>query len=84
VVDRLWLPSVGRVRHLVAPAEKGLSNSEVIFCAAGVLSVTRLAYSLHRDDSDFVVFCFFRADRCAGLCQPLWWEAVAGDAVMMT
>jgi hypothetical protein len=33
----------------------GLMNSEVIFCAPGVLSATPLIYFLRRDDSDFVL-----------------------------
>jgi PAS domain-containing protein len=43
-------------------AERLYGYTAAEFCVADLLSATRLTYSLHRDDTDYVVFCFARPE----------------------
>jgi hypothetical protein len=46
---------------LLAEKVRDPVNRELVFCAAGVLSATPFTYSLRRDGSDLVVFCFSKS-----------------------
>jgi hypothetical protein len=58
---------------------RGVRNSEVIFCAADVVSATPLAHSLRAMTANFVVLCFSPSLKTPRLLLTLRWKAVGSE-----
>jgi hypothetical protein len=57
--------------HVALSADKvrGVKNSQIVWSFAETLSPAPRPYSLRRDDSEFVVFCFAKPEDAKTFCQ---------------
>jgi hypothetical protein len=57
--------------HVALSADKvrGVMNSQIVWSFAETLSAASRPYSLHRDDGDYVVFCFTKPEDADAFCQ---------------
>jgi len=57
--------------HVALSAEKvrGAKNYDLVHGIADTLSVAPRTFSMHRDDLDFVVFCFAKLEDAETFCE---------------
>jgi len=67
--------------HVALPADRvrGARNSQIVWSFAETLSAARRPYSLHRDESDFVVFCFAKPEDAEAFREQFSGERLPGD-----
>ena len=74
----ITLPDIKRhwPHHVALPADnvRGVMNSQIVWSFAGTLSVASRLYSLRRDDTEHVVFCFAKPEDAAAFCEQFGGE----------
>jgi hypothetical protein len=68
--------------HVALSADKirGHKNYDVVYAFAEAFSVAPRTFSMRRDDLNFLVFCFAKAEDADAFCEQFGGEPLPNDA----